>query len=398
MNKTVGCTLMITGTSIGGGMLALPVVTATTGFFTSSLLLIGGWFFMTIGALLVLEVNLWLRENNNLVSMSKTTLGKTGQLVAWISCCLLLYSVLCAYTAGGSDLLIGLFNAMKLKLPHPLCHIIYILLLGSIAWCGTHWIDYANRGLMLIKFISLLLLIMLIAPHAHFHQLPKGNIHHATGTLMVIALSFTYSIIIPSMRVYLKSNIKQLRLAILIGSLIPLTCYIAWDYVVQSTLPTYGANGLAEIANHGAVVGPLTQLLSNIANNGWLSSITHLFTSICMLTAFLAVTLSLSDFLADGFRLKKVGRQKWLIYAITFLPVILILTFTPHIFITALRIGGIFCVILVMVLPALMVWSGRYRKKIAAQSFRVWGGKLLLAVELVVGLLLISADLIHRFY
>ena len=50
-SRLIGCTLLVIGTSIGGGMLALPVITAAGGFLKSSLLLIFAWLTMTIGAL-----------------------------------------------------------------------------------------------------------------------------------------------------------------------------------------------------------------------------------------------------------------------------------------------------------------------------------------------------------
>ena len=52
MNKTFGCALMITGTSIGGGMLALPVVTATTGFWAATLRIACPLIFATLGELI----------------------------------------------------------------------------------------------------------------------------------------------------------------------------------------------------------------------------------------------------------------------------------------------------------------------------------------------------------
>ena len=104
--KLFGSILLVVGTSIGAGMLALPIATAQLGFLGSVVLLILCWFVMTMGALLLLEVNLWLPPNNNLITMAKATIGPYGQILAWIMYLLLLYSLICAYIAGGSDLLI----------------------------------------------------------------------------------------------------------------------------------------------------------------------------------------------------------------------------------------------------------------------------------------------------
>ncbi|GAH02366.1 unnamed protein product, partial [marine sediment metagenome] len=82
MNKVLGSILLVAGTSIGAGMLALPVITATSGFFYSMLLLAVCWVFMVLTGLLVLEVNLNLGVSNSYISMAKATLGPWGNRLA----------------------------------------------------------------------------------------------------------------------------------------------------------------------------------------------------------------------------------------------------------------------------------------------------------------------------
>jgi tyrosine-specific transport protein len=393
-NRTIGATLLIIGTAIGGGMLALPVATAQAGFAKSTFLLIGAWLFMTIGSLLVLEVCLWLPESTNFSSMAKKTLGLPGQIVAWISYVLILYCVLCAYTAGGADLLQQLFAGMHLHPPRWINDCIYVAVLGSIVWHGMNIIDYTNRLLMFIKLASLVLLMFLIAPHTNPGKLVNGPSKALIGAMMVTALSFTFSIVVPSVRGYLKSNVKQIRLSIWIGSTIPLVCYIAWNYLTQSTINTTGPHGLLAMAKSGQVVGGLTTALSNIAHSTWLVTFAHLFSTICMFTTFLAASLSLSDFIADGLKLEKKGKQKPIIYGLTFLPVLAILFIDPNIFLKGLTFAGVFCVVIVMILPALMVWRGRYHQKIAT-GYRVFGGKPLLAIECLLGVSLIIINFWH---
>lgn len=393
MNKTVGASLLMIGASIGGGMLALPVATASGGFYKAAILLILGWLFMTICSLLVLEVNCWLPEGTNLISMAEKTLGVPGKVLAWISYCLVLYSVLCAYTAGGGDLLHSFFADMHVNVPSRISNIIYVLLLGSIVWSGTHWVDYSNRALMSLKMGTLFIVLLLILPHTNPHKLINGPSSSLFGAALVAATSFTYSIMIPSMRDYLKSDIKQLRIAIIFGSTVPLICYLIWVYAIQSTVNTCGDHGLIKMAN-GQTVGALTNALSHVAQSNWLTTFAHLFASICMFTTFLAASLALSDFLADGIKMRKHGKQKPVIYGLTFLPVLVILSFYPNIFIFGLKFAGAFCVVLVIILPTLMAWRGRYHRNIEQRPYTVPGGKILLAITFIVGVLVIASNFI----
>ncbi|MES2272690.1 MAG: aromatic amino acid transport family protein, partial [Chlamydiota bacterium] len=51
-----GGTLLVAGTSIGAGMLALPVVTASGGFLPALFVYFLCWLFMTCTGLLLLEI------------------------------------------------------------------------------------------------------------------------------------------------------------------------------------------------------------------------------------------------------------------------------------------------------------------------------------------------------
>src|SRR3990167_7203343 len=93
-SKLIGSILLIVGTCIGAGMLALPIATAQLGFVGSLILLFSVWIVMTTGAFYILEVNLWLPQNSNLISMSRATIGPVGQIVSWINFLLMLYCLL----------------------------------------------------------------------------------------------------------------------------------------------------------------------------------------------------------------------------------------------------------------------------------------------------------------
>jgi tyrosine-specific transport protein len=66
-----GGILLVAGSCIGAGMLALPILTGLSGFFPSLSILLASWAFMTFTGLLLVEVNGWFSNQVNLVSMSK---------------------------------------------------------------------------------------------------------------------------------------------------------------------------------------------------------------------------------------------------------------------------------------------------------------------------------------
>jgi tyrosine-specific transport protein len=384
INKIIGGILLIIGTSIGGGLLALPMATAGGGFVNSIGLFIAAWLMMTFGAFFILEVNLRLPEHTNMVSMAKATLGNTGRIITWIIYLLLLYALLSAYIAGGSDLVAQLSTPLHLTLPAWLGGVIFTAVFGAIVHCGIRTVDGVNRLLMAVKIGAYLLLVVLVVPHIQLARLGQGQARLLSSALMVVVTSFGYATIIPSLRTYFNSNVNALRLAIGVGSAIPLIFYLVWDFAVQGSVER---SQLMQMAGSARAVSDLTTAVSANGSN-IVSSTAHLFTVICVATSFLGVSLCLWDFLADGLKIhKETAGGRWRVTLATLLPPLLIVLFWPNIFVKALAYAGVLCVLLLMLMPGLMAWSDRYIQK-SVGGYRVWGGRGVLAAEIILSALL----------
>ncbi len=388
--KLLGSVLLIVGTSIGAGMLGLPIAAAQLGFFGSLLLLFVCWFVMTAGALLILEVNLWLPQNTNLITMAKVTMGPMGQVISWITYLLLLYSLLCAYIVGGSDLLHHFLEMRDIHIPIWVSSILFTSIFGFVVYFGIRSVDYVNRGLMFFKLGAYFILVILMAPFVSMDKLADGDFHYLTSAsaMTVTTTAFGFAIIIPSLRQYFAGDIKKLKIAIIVGSLIPLICYIAWDAVIMGIIPLNGEHSLFSILHSTGSTGNLVGTLDAAVEKSSVKFFIKIFTSICVLTSFLGVSLCLTDFLADGLHLEKKGMSNILIHGITFIPALMIALYFPNIFIQALSHAGIYATILLILLPACMAWNGRYRCAIAT-GYRVPGGKFILILMIIFSLFLI---------
>ncbi len=389
--KLFGGILLILGTCIGAGLLALPISTAPEGFITSVVILVAVWMAMTIGAFLILEVNLWFPEKSNLISMSRATLGKRGAAITWLSYLLLLYALMCAYIATNSDILGGLLADIHITMPPWLSAILIVAVFGYIVFRGIYSVDIVNRGLMSSKIIIFAILILVIAPHISLPRLNTGQLKVHLTTIMVVITSFGYAIIIPSLRSYYKSDVKMLRRAILIGSLIPLVFYILWIAVIHGLIPIHGKNGLLSLLTSQHATSDLTRTISATINKTWITTLTNIFVSICAVTSFLGVSLALSDFLSDGLNLPKTGYKALLIFVATFIPPLIIIMLAPGAFIEALAYAGVFCIVVLMLLPAMMAWNGRYRLNLGNKAiYKARINKLALFGVIVFGAVLMG--------
>jgi len=387
--KLMGGVLLIVGTCIGGGMLALPVSTAAAGMVNSIIFLIFCWLVMTLGALLTLEVNLRLPAGSNMVSMAKATLGLPGQIVAWVTYLLLLYTLLAAYISGGSDVLHDLLHRSHLELPSWLTSLLFTSLFSFVIYSGIRAVDYVNRGLMFGKLGVYLLLVLIISPHVDFTALQGGSMRAITGSLMILLASFGFASIVPSLRDYFEDDIPTLRKVILLGSLIPLLCYILWDAVIMGVIEREGDKGLLALMASDRPTSGLTDALSNAVDSQWITGFFGFFTSICMVTAFLGVSLGLFDFLADGLKLRKAGSQGKVILALTFIPPLAVVLINPGIYLRAFSYAGICCVVLLLLLPTLMAWQGRKSDKLKKSIILVPGGNTLLTILFCIAIFLL---------
>jgi tyrosine-specific transport protein len=103
-----------------------------------------------------------------------------------------------------------------------------------------------------------------------------------------------------------------------------------------------------------------------------------------ILTSFLAQSLSLSHFLDDGLQAKKTAFAQIGICILTLLPPLILALSFPNLFYTALNFaGGICTVVLFGIIPALMIWKGRYIKMVQFKKIIIPGGKPVIAAVLL---------------
>ena len=105
MNKTLGSTLLVSGTMIGAGMLAMPLTSAGIGFTFTLFLLIALWAFLTYSALLFVEVYQTADHDAGIGSLAAQYFGTAGRIVTTIVLMVFLYALLSAYITGGGGIL-----------------------------------------------------------------------------------------------------------------------------------------------------------------------------------------------------------------------------------------------------------------------------------------------------
>ncbi|KAK9053478.1 hypothetical protein SSX86_030112 [Deinandra increscens subsp. villosa] len=341
--------LLVAGTTVGAGILAIPAVTQEAGFVAAAGSCILCWLYMVVTGLLVAEVNIKTMcelgsGGVSLVSMATRTLGTIGvQITCW-SYILIHYALLVAYVARSSDILTNV-----LGIPVWECASLFSLLLGSICYFGSQQLIGAVNGVLVLGIIiSFAALVAAAGGDLHWDALLRANLQAIPASIPIIALSFVYQNVVPVLCTNLEGDPSKIRSSIILGTAIPLGLFLIWNAVILGTIETTGTDKIAD---------PIQALQ---ATNGVVGSIVGAFSLLAIATSYIGFVLGLSDFLSDLLKLPS-DKNRPLPYLLTLFPPLILALLDPDIFFKALDFAGTYGVLVLFgVLPAVMSWSDRY--------------------------------------
>lgn len=395
LKNAVGGVGLLAGTAIGAAILALPVATAHLGFIYTVMLYLICWFFMTVGALYLLEANLFTGYGTNLISMAEKTLGNGGKVFSLFTYLILLYALTAAYLSGAYAWLTQALHYFNVNVEPVYCAVATTLLTMIVIFMGTFVTDWVNRLLMIGLLGTFGALLFASVEHIQLDLLLSQSFVWDIRPFPLTITAFGSAIVIPTITDYLHGKPKQLLWVVLIGSVIPLLVYICWEMCITGTIPASGAEGLIAIQQSGHPATDVTLALEKRIGDPWITATSTYFSIFALITSLLGVTLSLFDFLADGLRIKKSVSGKLILSFIAFLPPLLVVIFYPKGYSTTLSFAGIFASLLLGILPALIVWRGRYSFNFPS-PLRILGGKPLLLITMLFFTCVICVELVSE--
>jgi len=395
--RLVSAIFLVAGTCIGGGMLALPVATGISGFMPSTLMMVLCWLAMTASALLLLEVNLWMKEGAHVITMASTILGPIGKVVSWCMYLFISYASIVAYTAAGGSLVInGAEQLFGLEVAKEWGCLFFIVVFGSVIYLGNRFVGRVNTILFLAMIIAYFALV-----GTSISEVKGTFLAHAYWPTSILAIpllltTFSFQTMLPSLTPYLKRNVHALRWAIIGGTTLTLVVYLIWQWMVLGIVPVDGPNSLIKALEEGE---PITQFLREHTRNHWISVIAEYFAFFALVTSFLGIALGLFDFLSDGLKIRNEGKGKVVLSLLIIVPTFIFAAYFNRIFLLALDTsGGFGDSILNGIMPVLMVWIGRYILKFPAEHRTPGGKPLLIAVFAFFCGALVLETLVHSGY
>ena len=313
MNKTLGTTLLVSGTMIGAGMLAMPLTSAGIGFTFTVVLLISLWILLTYSALLFVEVYQTTESDSGIGTLSALYFGNAGRVVSTTVMFVFLYALLAAYISGGGEILmkatqstglLGQEGVIANTSPEMTLKIfigIFTVFFGSFVIISTKVVDGFNRLLFFVMLAALVVVMFVMFPKASVQNLMAMPLDNALiiSAAPIFFTSYGFHGSIPSLVKYMEGDVRGLRIAIVAGSAITLVGYILWQLSTHGVL---SQSEFTQILKEKPTLYGLIEACRRITGSEIIASAVQLFSALALVTSFLGVALGLFDCTEDMLR------------------------------------------------------------------------------------------------
>jgi len=292
----VDAVFMITGMTIGAGILGIPYVVSQVGIW------LGVGYIIFLGAVMVAlnlmigEIVVRTKQNFQLPGLVGKYLGPTAKMVMSLIILLGGLGTLLAYLVGEGESLFSIFGGV------PAWWSIVFWTFGSIfVWRGLQSVKLAEKILSILVISIILGLSLAIAPSM---KVVNFNYFHWTNILMpygVILFALNASPSIAEAHALLPNRPRAFRKALIFGTMIPVLVYLVFALTVVG------------------VMGKDTTEIATIGLSGrfgvWVGLLANIFAVFSMGTGFLGLGVALKQSLVWDWKVSEFVATLFVILA-----------------------------------------------------------------------------------
>ena len=354
------------GTIIGAGILGIPYVVAKSGFLLGFIIiLLIGLACLTLN-LFYGEVILRTKTQHQLPGYAQKYFGKWGKLIAGISIMFGIYGALSAYLIGE-----GMTIYTILGFGSPLLFsLIFFTIASTIIYFGIKATGKAELFLIALLVLVVILIGTFSFKAIKLENLTTFNLGQIFVPYGVILFAFLGLAAIPEMQEELAKEKKKMKLAILIGSIVPIVIYLLFTVVVLGIIGWENFELLKP-----------NERIATVALSMYSQPILGIFANLMALFAMLTSFLALGTALVEVYALDYKLNRKLALFLTLILP-LLIVVFNLSTFIIILGITGAFYGGIEGILVVLMFWKakkmGNRKPEYSLRKHYLLGGLLIL--------------------
>ena len=391
--RIISSGLMIAGTSIGAGILGVPVLAGLAGAAPSILLSMVCWLLMIVtGWILANGLNRRRTSGLDLGSLYRLELGRWGGVLAPIIYLLLFHFLLVAFLTGGGAVLGHLLGRTESK---DLFILIFFSVAAGLVVFGPDLVRKCNTLLMLLLAAAFAVLLFECGRGFNPSRLGYQDWFFLPGVLPIIICAFGYHSVIPLTCEQLDYNQRRVGLAMLLGTGMALFFNVTWILAVIGALPLSGP-GQANLLAAYHLKQPATVPLALALDSSLMSLAGAIFSLTAITTSYVTVGAALQNFTRDLAGSLGIKPRRIAMAGATLLPSLAISLLWPSLFLTALNLVGGFCLIILLgIMPALMLLVRGERRGLAATLLILFIAILLMDLAQETGWLLINPEWDH---
>lgn len=401
MHKTLGASLLIAGTAIGSGMMALPIIMSKLGLIYSSILMLLMWLAMYYVALVNIELNLHAKAGLTLGQLGKKFSGPIAEWAGTLMLKSLTYALLVVFLYGGTSIFQSLIEGITGHvLESYAINFIYALTLLMILCFSVKFLDYLNRILFSSFLIILIYVILGLVSTIEFHTFPEpieGGIFKISvlqNILPVVATAFGFQVILHSLTNYCELNPVTLKRSLFWGSLIPAVTYIIWTGSVMLVFYNNNPELYQTILEGNIDLGEMIMELSKISSWSSLRIVTWWLAIIAIITSAIGVALGLMQSWRQQLPIKNKNCNKLTAVSLTIIPPYIITLTIPGTFIKALNFAGMIHVAIAILLPIYLLYKIPQKGKF----YPILRNPILNIISVLLGLTVIYFEILNLFF
>ena len=348
-NRFLGSSALIIGSSIGGGILSLPLITAACGPILAILLLTLCWWVMYQSAKNVFVLCHQRKAGVDFTTIISEKLSPFTHFLFILFYLLLLYSLLSAYLVQGGELTQLLLSYSVGESGLLLNKFLFITTFGFFIY-SISFADKINKLFLTIKLILFFSLCFFLAFYNQVNQFIVFpiSVYAVVYALPTLIISFGFHNIIPTIYSYQQGDYLKTEGAIFYSGLFILIIYIIWILLCFLVIPV---DEFYKIFLKGNRTDDFVRVVARRAEKEIVKDAVFLFVNFSVVTSFLGVGLSLKHYISDVCQSYKIRINSIILFFLVFLVSLAFNLLYPDGFITALQYASICAVVIFMWIP-----------------------------------------------
>jgi tyrosine-specific transport protein len=286
--KWLKASATLVGGTVGAGLLGIPYVFAMAGFLTGLLCIIIMSVIITMLNLFIGEIALRTKgERHQLTAYAEKFLGKKAKNLMMGATLLTIYGAMLAYIIKSGEILTMILGGNPFNYS-----IFFFSIIAFLIYLGPRRVSDLKAGMVVLSILFILAIFMLSLPKIQAVNLKSFKPEMLLMPYGVVLFAMMGTHMVPELRKELAGNEKEIRRAILIGSIIPPILYVIFAMSVV---------GVSGFATSDAAIESIWMGLGN-----QVGKFSAIFALLVLATAFLSLGIALRDIYVYDYKMDQI--------------------------------------------------------------------------------------------